>query len=79
MCGQLGDDDGPVVNALQLSQAGALSAWSVGDDRALVCTDITTCQTVTSTPCSPTFSRSVWCSICAQDDTRVSGFICILR
>ncbi len=66
MCGQVKDDDdylGPEVNALQLSQAGALSAWSVGDDGALVCTDLTTCDTVTSTYApsdSPIVSRSVW-------------------
>jgi hypothetical protein len=37
------------VNAVQLSQATSLSAWSIGDDGALVCTDVTTCQVRTST------------------------------
>jgi hypothetical protein len=32
------------VNAVQLSQVGALVAWSIGADGSLACTDITTCQ-----------------------------------
>jgi hypothetical protein len=48
MCDQ-GPDDPCGVNAVQLSQAGALSAWSIGDDSALVCTDVTTSQICTST------------------------------
>jgi hypothetical protein len=37
------------VTALQLSQAGPFEAWSVGPDKALVCTDLTTCQMRAST------------------------------
>lgn len=33
------------VNAVKLSRAGGLAAWSVGDDKNLVCTDLTTGQT----------------------------------
>jgi hypothetical protein len=37
------------MNAIQFAQAGALAVWSVGIDGALVCTDVTTCQTRSST------------------------------
>ncbi len=35
------------VTNIQLSQVGALAAWSIGMDGALVRTDITTCKTCT--------------------------------
>jgi hypothetical protein len=35
--------------ALELSHIGPLAAWSVGGDNALVRTDLTTCQTHSST------------------------------
>jgi hypothetical protein len=40
---------GPCVWVIRLSQAGPLVAWSIGLDNMLVCTDMTTCQTRTST------------------------------
>jgi hypothetical protein len=33
-----------LFQAVELSQAGPLLAWSVGDDLDLVCTDVATCQ-----------------------------------
>jgi hypothetical protein len=39
---------GSRVNDLKLTDAGALAAWSVGGDGALVCTDLTTSQTRSS-------------------------------
>jgi hypothetical protein len=51
MCAQAGVEIGwdDLFRAVQLSRAGAVVAWSVGDDSALVCTDVTTCQILTST------------------------------
>ncbi len=55
MCDQNEDEIGweDIFQDVQLSQAGALVAWSVGDDCALVCTDVTTCQILTSMDVPP--------------------------
>jgi hypothetical protein len=42
------EDEEPGVNAVQLSQTGALVAWSIGADGSLACMDVTTCKIRTS-------------------------------
>jgi hypothetical protein len=53
--GQVSSKKDREIRAVQLSNAGGLAAWSMGDDGALVCSDVTTCQTRASTilvPCN---------------------------
>jgi hypothetical protein len=46
----LTDEQGGLHNlTVKLSRIGRLAAWTLGDDRALVCIDVTTCQRISST------------------------------
>lgn len=47
--GTLSADGGCRLAEIELSQAGPLTAWSVGHDEALVGTDVSTCRLRTST------------------------------